>query len=83
MSGYLYDGVQLIMPSQMSPAPSDVGDGGDWTRKRCECTPHFGYGESNPELPRRTRVYDMRGGNVDRYTISDDLARIKPTAFVY
>jgi hypothetical protein len=30
----------------------------------------FGYGESNPELP-RPGLKSLRGGNVSRYTISD------------
>jgi hypothetical protein len=30
----------------------------------------FGYGESNPELPRNNRNR-LRGGNVNRYTIPD------------
>ncbi len=31
----------------------------------------FGYGESNPELPRISVSPIVRGGNVSRYTISD------------
>ena len=31
----------------------------------------FGYGESNPELP-RSEMKLMKGGNVSRYTIPDD-----------
>ena len=35
----------------------------NWRQKK------FGYGESNPELPRS--MQGLRGGNVSRYTISD------------
>ena len=31
----------------------------------------FGYGESNPELPRLMDIAGMRGDNVSQYTISD------------
>jgi hypothetical protein len=39
-------------------------------RKRYLIKKIFGYGESNPELP-RSGTTPMRGGNVSRYTISD------------
>ena len=41
---------------------------------RIKTTAHcslFGYGESNPELPRFVKFQRMRGGNVSRYTIPD------------
>ena len=41
----------------------------------------FGYGESNPELPRRNLttnvIRSLRGGNVSRYTIPDEMVILR------
>ena len=45
-------------------------------KSRFQCQKKFGYGESNPELPRRIWGHYLRGGNVSRYTIPDSYLSI-------
>ena len=82
-------GLSLECAAELSYEVQNVTDCPAWSMSNTQKL--FGYGESNPELPRRPiesatdnpgkspAVDSVRGGNVSRYTISDCFCFISET----